>query len=139
MSLCGGETYRFNPRGTPVCRLGKKEINIHAVTSDFNDFSRGGRSALADQSFHPDGGNDQINLERSGGDLRGSMAPERLWPISQFLPPSHRDVRNQERGREVTAGTFLSEFAKEGANNAWNNIGGDFDSRARGSATTVVA
>jgi hypothetical protein len=67
------------------------------------------------------------------------VAAKRFWTFSFFLPSSHRNVGKLERGRESPAAAFLSEFTKEGANDAWNDIGGDFDSRAGGSVTAMVA
>jgi hypothetical protein len=82
---------------------------------------------MARQSLHTDAGNDQVDLERGGGDLRGFVASEHFWTVSFILPDPHRNV------------IFLAEYKAEGGNNAWNNIGGSSDSRARGRAPAMVA
>jgi hypothetical protein len=104
-----------------------KELKVHAFTSSRNGFSRSGCIALAGQSLHTDAGNNQVNLECGGGDLRGFVATEHFRTVSFVLPDPHRDL------------IVLAECKPEGANDSWNNISGDFDPRAGGCAPAMAA
>jgi hypothetical protein len=104
-----------------------KELKLHAFTSSRNGFSRSGCLAVAGQSLHTDAGDNQVNPERGGGDLRGFVASEHFRTVSFVFPDPYRGVK------------FLAEYKKEGADDAWNNISGDSDSRARGCAPAMVA
>jgi hypothetical protein len=104
-----------------------KELKVHAFTSSRNGFSRSGCLALAGQSLHTNAGDDQVNPERGGGDLRGFVATEHFRAVSFVFANPYRGLK------------FLAAYKKEGADNAGNNIGGDSDSRARGCAPAMVA
>jgi hypothetical protein len=104
---------------------------------------------VARQSLHTDAGNDQVDLECGGGDLRGFVAAEHIWTIPFIFPDPHWDVSKldwaiarwhiREHDMEAAGGLFLTGYKKQGANNAWNSIGSDLDSRVRGRAPAMVA
>jgi hypothetical protein len=60
----------------------RRERHKNAVTSNIDGFGGGGSSALGGEQFHPDAGDDQVAVERSGGDCHGSLAAEHFWTIS---------------------------------------------------------
>jgi len=65
---------------------------------------RRGRAALAGESFHPHGVEHQINLERCGGDLRGLVAPQRLWIVPfPFEYPCRLAKPTTERQAELSS------------------------------------
>lgn len=66
----------------------------HVIASSRDRSDRGGCSALARQSVHPDGWVNQIDSECGGGDLRSPVALEGLWalPIIFQHPPWEIDA-----------------------------------------------
>jgi hypothetical protein len=51
---------------------------------------------VAGEQFHTDGGIDQINFERRGGDRHGFVAVEHFWTVSLSVSNACWDVNGPE-------------------------------------------
>jgi|HubBroStandDraft_2_1064218.scaffolds.fasta_scaffold530867_1 hypothetical protein len=75
----------------------RKGVKAYAVTASIDGSDRGGSSAVAGEQFYSDGGIDQINFERCGGDRHGFVAVEHFWTVSLSLADARRGVNRSER------------------------------------------
>jgi len=61
---------------------------------------------VAGEQFHTDGGIDQVDFERRGGDRHGFVAAEYFWAVSLAVANARRDVNSFE----LTGGTARLRF-----------------------------
>ena len=64
----------------------KRKVKDHAFTANSGSSRRGGCSAVAGESLHPDAGIHQVHLERRGRHRRGLVAVECLWTVPFVVP-----------------------------------------------------
>ena len=58
---------------------------------------------MAGEQLHPDGGIDQVDIERSGGDRDGFVAAEHFWTVSLSVADARWDVNSLEFPAAKTA------------------------------------
>jgi hypothetical protein len=69
----------------------------YAVTASIDGFDRGGSAAVAGEQFHTDGGVNQVNFERGGGDCDGFVAAEHFWTVSLAVADARGDLNFPDR------------------------------------------
>ena len=79
------------------CLRAKIERKKYASHSNPFDPDRSGRPSLAGESFHPHGGQHQVNLERRRSHWRGVVAPERIWTVSFTLANTRWVTKKQAK------------------------------------------
>jgi hypothetical protein len=67
--------------GVEVSRSADRKVKSYASHSSFHSPDRRGCPPVVGESFHPHGWQYQINLERSRGHLRRSLAPQCIWIV----------------------------------------------------------
>ena len=51
---------------------------------------------MAGEQFHTDGGIDQVDIERRGGDRHGFVAAGHFWAVSLAVADARRDLNSPE-------------------------------------------
>jgi hypothetical protein len=82
------------PECRPAKRKGGKD---YAVTASVDGADRGGSAAVVGEQFHTDGGVNQINFERGGGDCDGFVAAEHFWTVSFAVADAGGDLNIPDR------------------------------------------